>query len=332
MNVFARPTERDSKSDVISPHGASVKTTVPRTIVVVVTNLSPSDSFYVVCGSTIRPIRRATWADSRKGVQASTVYVRGDFQWLSSVRLSSPVSVVSRDYLLGPLSSSIDVRDAISSWAIGTGLEFGAASSPFPIPIGSSVLYADRFDTNHLKQVAYTGQESSSIRCIDYVVDIQDIPASLWSTFDFIIACHVIEHTSNPGLALINMMWALRAGARCILVVPEMTKTFDRKRSVTSIEHLITDFVNPNVDRDLEHYVDFFSLAFPKPEEVSIWDYAKNQFDLKTDIHYHAFTYKSFMAFLQKMRKYCSFEIEYSHACLNHPSDIEFYVVLRKIG
>ena len=305
---------------------------VPRTIVVVVTHSSPSDSIYVVSSSTIRSVRSVHWADSRQGVQFCKVHVRGDFQWLSSVRLGSPVSVVSRDYLLGPLSSSIDVRDAISSWAIGTGLEFGAASSPFPIPIGSSVLYADWFDTNHLKQVAYTGQDSSNIRSVDYVIDIQDIPASLWSTFDFIIACHVIEHTSNPGLALINMMCALRAGACCILVVPEMTKTFDRKRSVTSIEHLITDFVKPNVDRDLEHYIDFFSLAFPKPEEISIRDYAKNQFDLKTDIHYHAFTYESFMAFLQKMRQYCSFEIEYSHACLNHPSDIEFYVVLRKIG
>ena len=144
---------------------------------------------------------------------------------------------------------------------------------------------------------------------------------------NFIIASHVIEHTSNPLLALRSAFERLVPGGRLVLVIPDKNVTFDRDRPLTTIEHLLADYTLPSKDRDWEHYVEFFSKSFPEPDPVQA---AKGPFELAQDIHFHVWTYESFGELVQYVRQNMQpWSFVWSRPRLSD-KDIEFYFVLTK--
>jgi predicted SAM-dependent methyltransferase len=225
---------------------------------------------------------------------------------------------------------SIDVREIAAAVLCGTGVEFGAGASPFPVPLGCRVRFGDAFTYENLKAVMYPGQRAHDLIYPDYVTDIKTLDGIPDESLDFIVACHVIEHTNNPLAAIGACHRALKRNGFLVLVVPDMTKTFDSKRTQTSLEHLIADYENPSSIRDFEHYIEFYSKAFAIPADAKLEEYADSKQAENGDIHYHSWTYNSFGEFINYCVARDGWTIDFSHDTIDGVENIEFYFVLQK--
>ena len=268
---------------------------------------------------------------------------RNGFNWLTDV-IDIPPEVLycfqnagiapikNRLDLKKPNLSSIDVREIAASGLSGFGVEFGAGASPLPVPLSCHVKFADTLSYDSLKAAMYPGQQAYDLIRPDYVTDIKTLAGIPDASLDFIMACHVIEHTNNPLAAINSCYRALKPGGSLLLVVPDMTKTFDSKRSLTSLEHLIEDLESPSLDRDRGHYEDFYSkaLGFQIPSDYNILEYAAQKQTEGADIHYHTFIYESFLEIVEWCIQRQGWSVEFSHQTLPGPDNIEFYFVLKK--
>lgn len=59
--------------------------------------------------------------------------------------------------------------------------------------------------------------------------------------YDAVISSHTIEHTANPLKALREWCRVTRPGGALVLVVPHVDGTFDHRRPVSSLAHLLED-------------------------------------------------------------------------------------------
>jgi SAM-dependent methyltransferase len=148
---------------------------------------------------------------------------------------------------------------------------------------------------------------------------------------DFIIAAHVIEHTRNPLAAFTQAYRKLRSGGRFVLMVPEKRHTFDRDREITPLDHLILDYEQPLRERDLFHYLEYYTKADPRPV-AELYETIKNVFEGGIDTHYHVWTYEAFLEVVDYVRKRVApWREVWSHPAAEAPDPgIEFFVVLTK--
>ncbi len=226
--------------------------------------------------------------------------------------------------------TSIDLREIAACNLYGTGMEFGAGASPFPVPLHCNVLYADAFSYQALREGMYPGQTAHDLIRPDYVTDIKTLNGVSDASLDFIVACHVIEHTNNPIGAINSCYRALKPGGSLVLVVPDMNKTFDKNRELTTLAHLIEDNHNPSPDRDCRHYEEFYSKAFELPAGSNLLEYAAQKQAEGGDLHYHTWTYESFGELVEACAASTPWSVSFSHPTLQGPENIEFYFVLKK--
>lgn len=88
--------------------------------------------------------------------------------------------------------------------------------------------------------------EATDLRCIHS------------ETYDFLLASHVIEHIANPLLALSEWSRVLKEKGVLVLLVPHKDGTFDHRRPVSTIDHLIQDHENQITEEDLTHLPEIF--------------------------------------------------------------------------
>jgi SAM-dependent methyltransferase len=227
--------------------------------------------------------------------------------------------------------SSMQMREIAASRLSGKGIEVGAAASPFPVPLHCSVEYADICSPAAIKDKLYPGQNLHTLVEPTWITDLEKLEGIEDNSLDFIVACHVIEHVRNVLLALENAYNKLHVGGSLVLVVPDKDRTFDKQRELTTLEHLILDYQNPSSERDKEHYVEFYKLAFTTEPE-KLYEKVDKSFHEKGDIHYHTFTYDSFALIIDYVCKNISpWSSVWSQPTLSNPTeDIEFYFVLTK--
>lgn len=83
--------------------------------------------------------------------------------------------------------------------------------------------------------------EASNLQCID------------GSSYDFVLSSHCIEHLANPLQGLSEWIRVLKQNGLLVLVLPHKDGTFDHRRPVTSLEHLIQDFDSQTDEGDMTH-------------------------------------------------------------------------------
>jgi hypothetical protein len=230
-----------------------------------------------------------------------------------------------------PGAGSFDLREIALSPLRGHGIEVGAGSSPSPLPLACRVLYADRLRHSELEVELYPGQLREDLVDPDIESDLETLSGIADESLDFVVACHVIEHTRNPIGAIANAWRKLRPGGHLALVIPDMERTFDRARQVTPLAHLIDDFRDPQRERDRAHYEEFYRLAFNVPA-ASLSATVEEKFRTEYAIHYHAWTFDSFAGMIDWTRSNAApYRAVWSHpAGVDPAADIEFYFVLTK--
>jgi len=79
-------------------------------------------------------------------------------------------------------------------------------------------------------------------------------------TYDFVLSSHMLEHTANPILALLEWKRLLADGGTLVLLLPDRRYTFDHRRPVTTLAHLIDDFKAGMGEDDLTHLQEILAL------------------------------------------------------------------------
>jgi 2-polyprenyl-3-methyl-5-hydroxy-6-metoxy-1,4-benzoquinol methylase len=134
--------------------------------------------------------------------------------------------------------------------------------------------------------------------------------------YDFIVTSHAIEHFANPIKTL--KLWEkhnLKDGGYVLSIIPDYQYCFDRKRPLTTMEHLIEDY-NSNMGEDDTTHIQ-------EQKDLHDWSYGgHHQFyelceinHLTRVVHHHTFD----IELVEEMFDYCGFKkvLSFKHDELN---------------
>lgn len=176
----------------------------------------------------------------------------------------------------------------------GRGLEFGAASMPWPCSLDCRVEYADSFsDTEGCK----VGYESKDFVPLNFTASLEDMREITKTDYNFIVCSHVIEHTPRVIQAIKNIYEHLAVGGVFVMAVPHKEYTFDQFRQLTPVSHHIKDYEQYERSHDVIHLIDFLENAHIKYQGYTA-DITSSCREFLSgnniDMHYHTFTENSF--------------------------------------
>jgi SAM-dependent methyltransferase len=121
-------------------------------------------------------------------------------------------------------------------------------------------------------------------------VDLSFIPSA---SYDFVLSSHTLEHVANPLRALSEWMRILKERGVLSLVLPHKEGTFDHRRPVTTLKHLIQDFEQQTTEADLTHLDEILrlhDLALDPPAGDSVAFKQRSERNLENRcLHHHVF-------------------------------------------
>lgn len=103
----------------------------------------------------------------------------------------------------------------------------------------------------------YDTRRSPGIQYVSEATDLSRIPST---SYDFVLSSHTLEHVANPLKALFEWTRVLKGDGVLALIVPHRDGTFDHRRPVTLLSHLIQDFEEQVGEGDLTHLGEILEL------------------------------------------------------------------------
>ena len=190
----------------------------------------------------------------------------------------------------------------------GKGLEVGAGNRPVPVPSGASVGYGDIRDSDALR--AYFSDEIAK----QGFIDAQTFKGVPDRSQDFVISGHVIEHLLDPIGSIENAMRVVRDGGCYMIIVPDMRHTFDRTRPATPLAHFMADWRDGGAGTKLAAHEEWLRYCFPVFHGHSLSDEEITRRALEgcrrnDDIHYHTWTFESFLEMLRAIEHDIGFAV-----------------------
>ena len=176
-----------------------------------------------------------------------------------------------------------------------SGLEIGGPSKPFreaPLPIYDLVKSLDNCNysastiwSQHIGSYRFSDRRPPGKNLISDATDL----SSVKGPYDFILSSHNLEHIANPLKALLE--WK-RISPDLILIVPDGSRTFDRFRPITSVEHMLEDYTRGCTEEDATHFEEVIALHDVKwgfhGNRAELEKSVRNNFNIRT-IHHHVF-------------------------------------------
>jgi SAM-dependent methyltransferase len=93
-----------------------------------------------------------------------------------------------------------------------------------------------------------------------FILDGSDLSSLPKETYDFILSSHMLEHSANPLKALHSWKEILRPSGTLLLVLPHRDSSFDHRRPVTKLAHLVSDFLENRSEDDQTHFEEILNL------------------------------------------------------------------------
>jgi len=233
----------------------------------------------------------------------------------------------SQSSFVTPVLSEIPLRREIANrYLVGDGIEIGGLNAPLEIPPNAKVRYLDRMSVADLRK-QYPKLGDCPLIDVDIIDDGETLPSIADASLDFVIANHMIEHCQDPITSIKNWLRVLKPQGILYMAVPDKRYTFDCDRPITSIEHLIQDYISGPILSRRSHFEEWVRVVEKYPETEAE---ARIQYRMNMDfsIHFHVWTQADFLEFLLCCRQYIpgTFEIE-----LMQKNGIEFILVLRRV-
>ncbi len=93
-----------------------------------------------------------------------------------------------------------------------------------------------------------------------YVAEASSLDALETGAYDFVLSSHTLEHTANALHTLSEWLRVVKDDGSVILLLPHKDGTFDHRRPVTTLEHLIEDERTGTREDDLTHLEEILAL------------------------------------------------------------------------
>jgi ubiquinone/menaquinone biosynthesis C-methylase UbiE len=125
-------------------------------------------------------------------------------------------------------------------------LDFGNGNSESDA-LSAKVRYVD-YQAGNVLQAAYS--YLGEVQQPEIISDMESLLGFGDASLDFLIANHVLEHVENPLRALNAVSRVLRRGGVAFITLPDKRFTFDKRRTITPLGHIVKDF-NDRPARDV---------------------------------------------------------------------------------
>ncbi len=222
----------------------------------------------------------------------------------------------------------------------GEGLEIGPLHQPLALPPHAKARYVDRMKVDELRQ-EYPELADWNLTKVDVVDDGEQLRTVAEESQDFIVANHFLEHCENPIRTIETHLGKLKPGGILFYAVPDKRYTFDFRRPVTPLEHMVADYEQGPERSRSSHYEEWarFVMNEHDPAEIGaaeqgnseewIAEKARELEQAEYSIHMHVWTQAEFLKLILACRERFgdAFDIEAAAR-----QQIEFIVVLRKRG
>jgi SAM-dependent methyltransferase len=237
----------------------------------------------------------------------------------------------------------LGLREELSfKYLRGEGIEIGALASPIKVAEQVKVTYVDTLPRQKLA-AQYPDAPIGQIIEPQVICDATTLDKIKDSSVDFVIASHLLEHMADPFKSLDNWIRALKPKGILYLIVPDMLRTFDVDRPLTSVNHLVEDYVPNSTKRDprmdFVHFLEWVTFVHHKLDKASeaiprtkLYMRASQLQQLATQshgsIHYHTFVKETLLEVLHLTEQRCKAKIlEFR----DNESSNEFIAILQKL-
>ena len=93
-----------------------------------------------------------------------------------------------------------------------------------------------------------------------YICEATELKGITDGKYDFVVSAHCLEHVADPIKALLEWRRVVKPGGHILLVLPLKEKTFDHRRPLTTLAHLISDHEHAVGEDDLSHLEEVLAL------------------------------------------------------------------------
>ncbi len=198
-------------------------------------------------------------------------------------------------------------------------LEIGGPSEIFQI--GPLRIYSVLASIDNCNYSAHTIWRSTGrIFGRNLVCEATNLQGIADGRYDCVLSSHSLEHSANPLKALYEWKRVLTKDGILLLILPNKENTFDWRRPVTSLDHMISDYERQTGEDDLFHLDEILALhdlsrdaPAGTPEQFRVR--CLNNLSIRA-IHHHVFSRQSTL----ELVKYAGFLPILSE--LNQPNDI----------
>lgn len=126
-----------------------------------------------------------------------------------------------------------------------------------------------------------------------FIAEATDLGTVATGAYEVVLSSHTIEHTANPLRALAEWHRVLTPDGLLVLIAPHKDRTFDHRRPVTTLDHLIADLEAGTEEDDRTHLPEILALhdLARDPGAGSRDDFARRSQDNLTHraLHHHVF-------------------------------------------
>jgi hypothetical protein len=175
-----------------------------------------------------------------------------------------------------------EVRAEIAKkYVSGVGIEIGASGRPVGVAEDVMVTYVDHVPSGVVAR-QYSIDESG-VKEPDLIDDGMVLDKIIDGSLDFIIACHVLEHSQDFLTTVENHVRKIKDGGILYYILPDMSRMSDCARGdSTTFEHLLADRRDGGRGSLEDHLAEWRRIMPGQPKTADIGDHS--------EVHFHAWS------------------------------------------
>ena len=214
----------------------------------------------------------------------------------------------------------------------GVGVEFGALGNPQLLSKNATVEYVDLISKEEAI-LKYPGVSKENLVDVTHICDIDKdgFKGIEDNSKDFVVLCHVIEHTANPIFIFQEIFRILKPNGYFAIACPDKDYTFDKMRPLTTWEHLYDDWINKINYVEDTHLSENVKYLMPQIDPNNKIEFQKAIELYKNGMaHVHVWNSETIKLHLENALKMFSINYKIIFECKGNENEFEYFAILKK--